>query len=162
MTCKAWNLAMNPAGAFAQQAAALTGLSAKVQRALARCLCLAAVGLQDNAQRDHYIQHLLHNVAGEFVVQNNSRCQPLRVDAPQQHFVLCLLHSVAGQLAAQPIAMLEVLALYAIFGLMYHKLVACPSGLQMSALNLPHCCAFDDCVAASCKFCRIAGVYQLS
>ena len=51
-------------GAFAQQAAAVTGLSAKVQRALARCLCLAATGLPDEAQRDHYITHLLHNITG--------------------------------------------------------------------------------------------------
>ncbi|DBA87589.1 TPA: hypothetical protein ACH3X1_004612 [Trebouxia sp. C0004] len=55
----------NLAGAFAQQAAALTGLSAKVQRALACCLCQAATGLPDNAQRDQYINHLLQNIAGE-------------------------------------------------------------------------------------------------
>ncbi|KAL0051778.1 hypothetical protein WJX82_002011 [Trebouxia sp. C0006] len=55
----------NLAGAFAQQAAALTGLSAKVQRALACCLCQAATGLADNAQRDQYINHLLQNIAGE-------------------------------------------------------------------------------------------------
>lgn len=56
------------AGAFAQQGAAFTGLSAKVQRALARCLCLAAVGLLDGAQRQHYISHLLHSVAGQLLL----------------------------------------------------------------------------------------------
>ncbi|DBA71387.1 TPA: hypothetical protein ACH3X2_011192 [Trebouxia sp. C0005] len=55
----------NLAGAFAQQAPALTGLSAKVQRALACCLCQAATGLRDDAQRDQYINHLLQNIAGE-------------------------------------------------------------------------------------------------
>ena len=58
-------LPMVNAGAFAQQEAAFTGLSAKVQRALARCLCLAAVGLSDGAQRHHYVSHLLHHVAGQ-------------------------------------------------------------------------------------------------
>ena len=56
------------AEAFAQQGAAFVGLSAKVQRALARCLCLAAIGLPDDAQRQHYISHLLHNVAGQLQI----------------------------------------------------------------------------------------------
>lgn len=57
---------MLSAGAFAEQVAALTGLSAKVQRALTCCLCQAATGLPDDGQRDQYIGHLLHNVAGQF------------------------------------------------------------------------------------------------
>ena len=56
------------AGAFAQQEAAFTGLSAKVQRGLSCCLCLAAVGLSDGAQRQHYISQLLQNVAGQLLL----------------------------------------------------------------------------------------------
>lgn len=62
---KAGRLTVCIAGAFAQQAPALTGLSAKVQRALACCLCQAATGLRDDAQRDQYINHLLQNIAGQ-------------------------------------------------------------------------------------------------
>ena len=53
------------AGAFGEQVGAVTGLSAKVQRGLARCLCLAATGISHDAHREQYINHLLHKVAGE-------------------------------------------------------------------------------------------------
>lgn len=56
------------AGAFAQQVAGLTGLAGQVQRALARSLCLAAVGLAKPAQIEGYIHHLLGTLAGQAVV----------------------------------------------------------------------------------------------
>ena len=52
------------AGAFAEQVTALRQLAGQVQRALARSLCLAAAGIADHAQSRHYVNHLLHNVAG--------------------------------------------------------------------------------------------------
>lgn len=63
------------AGAFAQQGPDLTRLSAKVQRALARCLCLATTGLSDDTQRQHYISHLMHSVAGQLHVQHLHVCK---------------------------------------------------------------------------------------
>lgn len=53
------------AEAFAEQVTALRQLAGQVQRALARSLCLAAAGIADHAQSGHYVNHLLHNVAGE-------------------------------------------------------------------------------------------------
>ncbi|KAL0028613.1 hypothetical protein WJX79_005646 [Trebouxia sp. C0005] len=95
----------NLAGAFAQQAPALTGLSAKVQRALACCLCQAATGLRDDAQRDQYINHLLQNIAGEVsslasradLTSMAERPDVMQHKVYRQHEpIVCLLLKLAG------------------------------------------------------------------
>ena len=54
------------AGAFAQQAAAVTALREQLQRQLAWCLCAAAVGFQELADVQSFITHIMQGVAGPF------------------------------------------------------------------------------------------------
>ena len=52
------------AGAFAQQAAAVTALREQLQRQLAWCLCAAAVGFKETADVQSYVTHIMQAVAG--------------------------------------------------------------------------------------------------
>eukprot|EP00891_Asterochloris_glomerata_P009020 jgi/Astpho2/9020/fgenesh1_pg.00133_%23_51_t len=63
------------AGAFAQQAAAVTALREQLQRQLACCLCAAAVGFPEAAEVQSYITHIMQGVAGDL--------QRLTADASQ-------------------------------------------------------------------------------
>lgn len=72
------------ADAFARRDPALTlHLSQKLQRALSRCLCLAATGFQDKAPAQQYVSHLLLQTANELGALAGRQQQQLAAAAQQ-------------------------------------------------------------------------------